>query len=102
MIKMEKVKSSNVVAIGHNGKDVMRVEYRGDSFYDFEGVTPEGFDKLKNSKSVGSFLHKMNVRGKKIKTAKCQECGKVAMMNVGFDDGVDHWQCLSCGDFKTY
>lgn len=109
MIKLEPVESSNVVSIGHDGKKLMRVQYRGDSFYDFEGVTPEGFDKLKNAKSVGSFLHKMNVKGTKIITAKCSECGKVAMMQVGADGGdvdgepmeVDHWQCLSCGHFES-
>lgn len=108
-MKMEKVESSNVVAIGHDGKDVMRVQYRGDSFYNFEGVTPEGFDKLQKAKSVGSFLHKMNVKGTKIITVKCPECGRIAMMQVGSDGGdvdgepmdVDHWQCQSCGHFET-
>lgn len=108
MIKMESVISSNVVAIGHDGKDMMRVEYRGDSFYDFEGVTPEGFDKLKNSKSVGSFLHRMNVKGIKIIMTKCPECGKVAMMQVGAEGGdvdgepveVVHWYCQSCGHLE--
>lgn len=105
MIKMDKVQSSNVVAIGHDGKNVMRVEYRGDSFYDFQGVSADDFDKLQKAKSVGSHLHRMGINGTKIITSKCPECGKIAMIKVdagGEPMDVDHWQCQSCGHLDSF
>jgi hypothetical protein len=110
MIKMNPVQSSNVVAIGHDGKNVMRVQYRGDSFYNFEGVSIDDFNELQKSKSVGSHLHRMGVKGTKIIMTKCPECGKVAMMKVGPDGGdvkgdsmdVDCCQCQSCGNFEPF
>lgn len=70
-MEMQKVESSNVLEIGHDGKETMRVLYAGkgrmeNCLYEFEEVSTDDFDKLQKAKSVGSHLYRMGVKGVKI------------------------------------
>lgn len=70
-IQMVKVVSSNIVSVGHDGKETMHVLYAGkggreDTLYEFEGVSADAFGKLLNAKSIGSHLYRMNVKGTKV------------------------------------
>ena len=90
---MQKVESSNVNAIGHDGKETMIVEYRGQSFYGFKGVFADAFAELEKAESVGSHLHKMGIKGTKIPTTHiesfCPQCNKSCHPAAK--------QCFSCG-----
>jgi predicted RNA-binding Zn-ribbon protein involved in translation (DUF1610 family) len=104
-MKMNKVASSNVVAIGHNGKETMNVQYRGDSLYKFEGVSVDAFTALQKAKSVGSSLHKIGIKGTRIPTSKCPECKRsmmIAVDSVSGEVGADHYQCQACGNFEPF
>ena len=64
-MQMEKVDSSNVEAIGHEG-DVMHVEFKHGGTYEYKGVTAAGVAKLKGVHSIGVHLRKMDVKGVKL------------------------------------
>jgi hypothetical protein len=68
-MQMHPVKSSHIEAIGHEGT-TMHVRFKGSGTYAYDGVTSEGFEKLKGAASVGKHLAKMNVTGKKIVVKK--------------------------------
>lgn len=54
-MEMIKVNSSNVIAIGHDGKD-LHVQYAGGT-YVYEDVSKELFEELKNAESKGRFMN---------------------------------------------
>jgi len=54
-MEMIKVNSSNVVAIGHDGKDLY-VEYASGT-YVYENVNSKLFEDLKKAESKGRFLN---------------------------------------------
>jgi hypothetical protein len=68
-MQMHPVKSSHIEAVGHEG-EVMHVRFKGGRTYSYDGVTPEGFRKLKEAPSVGKHLQKMNVKGNKLEAKK--------------------------------
>jgi hypothetical protein len=58
-MEMQKVKSSNISAIGYDPDDqVLHVEFNNGKSFEYQGVTPAAFDELQNAKSIGGFLHK--------------------------------------------
>jgi hypothetical protein len=62
-IEKEYVVSSNVEAIGYNEEyQILRVWFLNGSIYDYSGVGPSEYAGLKNSPSVGSYLHQ-NIKG---------------------------------------
>lgn len=64
-MQMLPVQSSNIAAIGHEGT-TMHVRFKNGGTYVYEGITAEGFGKLKEAKSCGKHLGSMNVTGKKL------------------------------------
>jgi hypothetical protein len=65
-MKHTMVKSSNVKSIAYeNG--VMHVVYSSGDAYEFKGVSEEDHKKLMAAKSIGSHLHKMGIKGTKLK-----------------------------------
>jgi len=94
-MKMNKVQSSCIVAIGHDGKEEMRVKYKGLSFYSFKGVSVKDFKTLQSAKSLGSCLHKMGVKGTKMATSKCSICMKVS---IQIDEA--NTECQTCGHLE--
>lgn len=57
-IKMIPVKSSNVASIGYDEKTrTLRVEFLSGREYDYGAVRPEEWEGLKESASVGKYLH---------------------------------------------
>lgn len=49
------VQSSNIAAIGHDGK-TLEVEFTNGSVYQYEGVSAETFRKFSESESKGRFF----------------------------------------------
>lgn len=54
-MEMIKVNSSNVIAIGHDGKDLY-VEYASGT-YRYDNVSTKLFEDLKNAESKGKFMN---------------------------------------------
>jgi hypothetical protein len=65
-MKMVNVNSSAVQAIGHEGS-TMHVTFNGGKTYEYKGIAKGDFDFLVSSKSIGSTLHKMGIKGIHIK-----------------------------------
>ena len=68
-MKMQEVKSSNVVSIGYE-HGVMHVKYKSGDTYEFHGVSDKEHDGLIKAKSIGSHLYKMGIKGKKLDKKK--------------------------------
>lgn len=62
-IDMIPVESSNVAAFGHNGGDILRVEFKNGSAYDYHGITGDEFIDLVNADSPGKAYNAL-VKGK--------------------------------------
>lgn len=56
-IPMTAVKSSQIEAIGHSG-DTLAVKFSSGGVYHYLGVSADQFAAMKNSGSIGSYLHK--------------------------------------------
>jgi hypothetical protein len=52
---MTPVTSSNIVALGHEN-NVLRVEFKNGTSYDYQNVPPQLYDQLFTAKSIGGFL----------------------------------------------
>ena len=64
-IKMQRVFSSNLVAIGYDeNKKVLRVIFRGNSSYLYFDVEPEVYNTLMQSESKGRALNESVIRQK--------------------------------------
>lgn len=62
-INLEPVDSSFVAAVGHNGEDMMIVEYRNGKKYAFHGISASQFEDIKSSSSIGSAINRCGVKG---------------------------------------
>lgn len=62
MTEMHPVKSSNVEAIGHDGKD-LHINYRGGTQFIYHDVDRDIFERALKSESLGRFLFD-EVKGK--------------------------------------
>ncbi len=57
-VELLPVESSNIAAIGYaEGYNLLRVQFKDGSVYDYPGVTPEIHADLMNSESKGQFLN---------------------------------------------
>lgn len=57
-IKLEPVTSSNVEAIGYDSETkTARVRFKGGGTYRYEGVSPELFESVRTSPSIGKAVH---------------------------------------------
>jgi len=62
-IEKEFVTSSNIDAIGYDvDSETLRIWYQNGSIYDYYGVGSLEFEALRDSPSVGSYLHR-NIKG---------------------------------------
>jgi hypothetical protein len=62
-MEMHKVKSSNIESIGYDeGTHRMRVKFSSGTLYEYEGVSKENYQKLRDAESVGSHFAK-HIRG---------------------------------------
>lgn len=52
-MEMIPVESSNIESVGHDGKETLRVTFKGSGSYDYIGVTEDEFLALLNAPSVG-------------------------------------------------
>jgi len=61
-IEMRNVKSSNLNAVGYDGKtNTMHVRFQNGNSYTYHDVPEQVFEALCNARSCGSYFHK-NVR----------------------------------------
>lgn len=49
--------SSAISMIGHDGADTLRVQFNNGLLYDYKGVSPEAFMRLRKSESVGAHFN---------------------------------------------
>lgn len=52
-IEMIPVESSNIESVGHDGKETLRVKFKGSGSYDYVGIQEDEFFGLVNAPSVG-------------------------------------------------
>lgn len=55
-MQMQSVTSSQIAAIGHDGKSTLRVQFNNGGVYDYANVGADLFAKLQGADSVGSFF----------------------------------------------
>ena len=65
-MKMQEVKSSNITHLGHEG-NTLHVTYSSGHTYEFNDVTEDKFKALMGAESHGKHLHKMGIKGTKLK-----------------------------------
>jgi hypothetical protein len=65
-VKMEKVESSNVDAMGHDGDDIMFIQYKSGGLYMFAGVGFDMYCSIKESPSIGKALNATGLKGTRI------------------------------------
>jgi hypothetical protein len=53
---MERVKSSSIAEIGHDG-DHLFARYAGGSLYRFKGITVAQYNEIRASKSIGAHMN---------------------------------------------
>lgn len=75
-IKMHSVTSSHIKEVGHDGKDSMRVVYKTGRAYNFHGISPEHFDKIRKAESVGRAIQATGITGKLHQEPKAATHGK--------------------------
>lgn len=63
-MKMQPVKSSNIVAIGYKNR-TLQVEYKNGT-YRFEDVSEETYNKLMAADSKGKFLAGLKLKGARV------------------------------------
>ena len=51
------VESSNIVSIGHDGKNTLEVEFKRGGIYQYSPVSSEGFIQMQQAESVGKYFH---------------------------------------------
>ena len=68
-MEMIPVESSNIESVGHDGRETLRVTFKGSGSYDYVGVTEEEFFGLVNAPSVGKAYNALT-RGRGIKGIK--------------------------------
>lgn len=58
-MKLTPVQSSQINAIGHSAAaKVLRIEFKNGDLYEYQNITTEIFDALKNAPSIGSHFYK--------------------------------------------
>jgi hypothetical protein len=62
-VQLEEVSSSYCKALGHDGGEVMVVQYSSGKFYRFYGITASQFADIMNSASIGRAIHQIGVKG---------------------------------------
>ena len=63
-VEMKEVKSSTIKKIGYDPETkVLRIQFKNDSIYDYEGFQEEDFKKFDEADSKGSYLAK-NIKNK--------------------------------------
>lgn len=63
-IEMEEVLSTNIKSIGFaNGTVKVEFVSRPGTYYEYEGVSEEDYQAIRNSPSIGSAVNKFLVRG---------------------------------------
>jgi hypothetical protein len=57
-MKLKKVKSSNIVAVGYDAKKKMlAIEFNGGVIYNYKDIPPQTYHKFMNAVSKGSYFH---------------------------------------------
>lgn len=65
-MKLEKVNSSAIKEVGHlqtSSGSILRVKFKSNHTYDYQGVSKQVFDKLKSAPSVGHYFSE-NIKNK--------------------------------------
>ena len=51
------VQSSNIISIGHDGKNTLEIEFKRGGIYQYSPVSTEGYVQLQQAESVGKYFH---------------------------------------------
>ncbi len=58
-MEREEVESSNLVSVGYNKEDeILEIEFKGGSIYQYFGVDKITYERFRSSDSLGSFVQK--------------------------------------------
>ena len=51
------VESSNIVSIGHDGKNTLEIEFHRGGIFQYSPVSADGYIQMQKAESIGKYFH---------------------------------------------